>query len=123
MSNYDHGATLERSVKSCLQANGYFAVKSGGSKGPVDVVAIKRGEILLVQCKTDGYLSPLERVELRKLALDLGAVPLSAGWHKNGRAARVIRFTELTSMGPAGNREWTPDYGMNMQTHVQEGEQ
>jgi len=43
-----------------------------------------------------------------------------ARWVKEGRAARTPGFRELTSMGPAGNRDWTPDHGMQSHPHTQE---
>ena len=113
MSRYDGGADLERAAKKVLEDSGYYVVRSAGSKGAADLVALKMGEALLVQCKKGGrYLEPAERVALRKLALSVGAVCLVAWWHKEGRAARTVAFDELTSMGPAGFRSWTPDHGL-----------
>lgn len=109
MTNYRNGAELERAAKHLLEDDGYHVIKSGGSKGITDLVALKPGEILLIQCKTDGYLTPAERVALRRIALRLGAVPLVGMWVKKGRAARTVGFAELVSMGPAGNRPWAPD--------------
>jgi Restriction endonuclease len=109
-SGYRNGADLERAVKHHLEANGYeLVIKSGGSKGKVDVIALKPGETLLVQCKLAGTMSPADRVALRSLAYDLGAVPLLARWVKEGSAARTIGYTEITSRAPAGHRPWTPD--------------
>jgi Holliday junction resolvase len=127
VSGYRDGADLERAVKHYLEDNGYsLVIKSGGSKGKVDVIGLKRGETVLVQCKRhiitkEGWrlgrgaaaMSPADRMELRRLALVLGAVPLLAVWVKEGNAAREIGFTELTSMGPAGNRPWTPDHALS----------
>ena len=118
-ANYRRGADLERAAKRYLEDNGYYVIKSAGSKGVADLVAIKPGETLYVQCKLDGYLLPDERVRFRQAALKSGAVPLVARWTKNGRAARRLGWRELTSMGPAGNRDWTPDHGMNVQTQEQ----
>ena len=115
-SNYRRGADLERAAKKYLEDNGYYVIKSAGSKGVADLVGIKPGETLYVQCKTDGYLLPDERVRFRQAALKSGAVPLVARWAKEGRAAREIGFRELTSMGPAGNRDWTPDHAMRKET-------
>jgi Holliday junction resolvase-like predicted endonuclease len=113
VSGYRNGADLERAVKHDLEDNGYLLViKSGGSKGKVDVIAMKPGEIVLVQCKLSGAMSPADRVNLRKLALTLCAVPVLARWVKEGTAARAIGYTELISMGPAGNRPWTPDHAI-----------
>jgi Holliday junction resolvase len=112
-SGYRNGADLERAVKHYLEDNGYvLVIKSGGSKGKVDVIGLKRGETVLVQCKRSGEIRPAERTALRQLALDLGAIPIVARWYKEGNAARTIAFIELTSMGPAGNRLWTPDHAI-----------
>jgi len=119
-ANYRRGADLERAAKHYLEDNGYYVIKSAGSKGIADLVGIKPGEILYVQCKLDGYLTPAERVSFRQAALASGAVPVVARWVKEGRAARTPGFRELTSMGPAGNRDWTPDHGMQSHPHTQE---
>lgn len=128
-SGYRNGADLERAVKTHLQDNGYLLViKSGGSKGKVDVVGFKRGETVFVQCKRGGNtpisledwrqgrgaaaMSPADRLAFRQLALALGAVPLTCRWVKDGTAARQLGYTELTAMGPAGNRPWTPDHAL-----------
>ena len=113
MSRYDGGADLERAAKKLLEDNGYYVVRSAGSKGAADLAALKPGEVLLVQCKKGGrYLEPAERVALRKLAISLQATCLVARWHKEGRSARTVAFDELTSMGPAGFRSWSPDHGL-----------
>ena len=114
MTRYEGGAELERAAKKVLEDNGYYVIRSAGSKGIIDLSAFKVGETLLIQCKTDGYLTPAERVSLRKLAMLLGVVCLVARWHKEGRAARVVAFSELMSMGPAGHRPWTPDHGLEL---------
>jgi len=119
-ANYRRGADLERAAKHYLEDNGYYVIKSAGSKGIADLVGIKPGEILYVQCKLDGDLTPAERVSFRQAALASGAVPVVARWVKEGRAARTPGFRELTSMGPAGNRDWTPDHGMQSHPHTQE---
>ena len=113
-SGYRNGADLERAVKHHLEDNGYLLViKSGGSKGKVDVIGLKRGETVIVQCKRSGTaVRPADRVALWFLAADLGVIPLLASWAKEGNAARTIAYTELISMGPAGNRPWTPDHAL-----------
>jgi Holliday junction resolvase len=109
-TDYRRGGDLERAAKKILEDNGYYAVKSAGSKGKVDVLALKAGEVLMVQCKTGGYLSPAERGGLRELARRNGATALAAYWHKDGRAARRVQFVVLLPLDVA--REWDPDYGL-----------
>lgn len=112
MSQYSGGADLERAAKKTLEDNGYYVIRSAGSKGAVDLAALKPGELVFVQCKTDGRIGPAERIVFRNLCLAQRAACLVARWHKEGRAARVVAFAELTSMGPAGHRPWTPDHGL-----------
>jgi Holliday junction resolvase len=50
-TNYERGRELEYDAMAVLRANGYYAIRSAGSKGAVDVCAIKRGQVLFVQCK------------------------------------------------------------------------
>ena len=115
VSRYDGGAALERAAKKLLEGSGYYVVRSAGSKGVADMVALKPDEVVLVQCKTDGYLSPGERVAFRGLCVRLGAVCVVGWWERTGpRGGRSAAFLELTSMGPAGFRSWIPDHGLEV---------
>jgi Holliday junction resolvase len=67
MTQYERGANFERRVKRWLEGQGYFCVRSAGSKGPVDLVAVGPYETVLVQCKKGGRMSPEERNELLRL--------------------------------------------------------
>lgn len=112
-SRYDGGADLERAAKKLLEDNGYYVMRSAGSKGAIDVAAFKSREVVFVQCKTDGYLAPAERMVFRQLCLTARATCLVARWERSGpRGGRSVAFVELTSMGPAGFRSWTPDHGL-----------
>jgi len=119
-ANYRRGADLERAAKHYLEDNGYYVIKSAGSKGAADLAAFKPGEILFVQCKLDGYLTPAERVKFWQAAVASGAVAVAACWIKEGRAARTLSFRELTNVGPKANRDWAPDYGMQSHPRAQE---
>ena len=110
MSTVRAGGDLERAVKKDLEINGYFAMKSGGSRGKADVMAAKPAELLLVQCKKDGVMGPGDRHDLYVLASWLGAVPLMASWRKDGRKARTIAYTRLHGAVPP--TPWTPDHAM-----------
>ena len=63
MSNYARGANFERRVKKMLEKDCWFVIRSAGSHSPVDLVAIKRDEIKLIQCKIRKP-SPKERESL-----------------------------------------------------------
>ena len=49
---YNKGANCERTVKKKLEDAGHFVVRSAGSKGPADLVAVNEdGEAILIQCE------------------------------------------------------------------------
>ena len=74
LSNYTKGANFERLVKKQLETDGCFVVKSGGSRGKVDLLAInKLGEKLFIQCKLHGIISNSEKDALLQLALEYSA--------------------------------------------------
>jgi len=41
VSRYDAGAAAERKAKAELEERGYLVVRSAGSKGPADLIAVK----------------------------------------------------------------------------------
>ena len=65
---YSVGYYFERRVRAWLEDRGWVVFRTGGSRGPVDLVALKAGEVLLVQVKVDGVLSPRERQDLYQLS-------------------------------------------------------
>lgn len=74
-SNYVKGRRFEYSTMSFLRKNGYYCIRSYGSKGLFDVIAVPSkintltdypAGTLLIQCKTNGYVPPAERERLKK---------------------------------------------------------
>ena len=115
---YRDGRKLEYALTSngkqpgWCRANGYEPFRSSGSHGKIDVIAMKPGELLFIQCKKTGTLSKADGAELLRLARMVGAVPLLAQWRQIGNAARHPMFWEIT---PAGLRLWTPDHALQME--------
>ena len=93
-SNYSKGRNLEYSVRERLKALGYIVFRCAGSR-PVDLIAIREGKILLVECKAglNPYLSPNQLnhiIEISKIAV---ATPVLAV-RKRYREVRWFRITE-----------------------------
>jgi hypothetical protein len=104
---------------------GYTCLRSSGSKGAVDVVAVARavdwstaphwmdeedGDIwppLFIQCKiTNPVIPPAERHAVQDLAFRAGAVPLVAYWAKHETTGlKAVHFRRLT--GPLA-KDWLP---------------
>lgn len=115
MSNYQRGVRFERAVREDLRSHGYHVIRSAGSKTKVDLMAIKPGELLLVQCKLPGSQLPSsEWNELRQLARYCGARPVVA-LKVDGKASPFYR--EIWTDAPRGRRRdlgthwgaWSPD--------------
>jgi Holliday junction resolvase len=89
--NKRNGTVRENRVKELLEDDGYFVVRSAGSGGVADLVALKRGQVLLIQVKSEAYLGPAGWNGLWFTALNIGAVPIHAAklpgsrqvvWHR-----------------------------------------
>jgi len=107
---YVKGRKLEYATMADLEDNGYTCWRTAGSHGKTDIIALKPGELLFIQCKLDGKAPPAERFKLRQLAQWAGASPLLAGWVKPGRAARFIAYVNIArELDP---RVWTPNHGI-----------
>ena len=77
-AQYRRGTALERRVRDELISAGYFVIRSAGSKSSVDLAAIKKGQVLFVQCKRSGSLPSREWNDLYGAAVVSGALPVLA---------------------------------------------
>jgi Holliday junction resolvase len=108
MTRYQDGTRFEHVVRKQLEEDGYWCTRSAGSKTKVDLVAIKPGQVLLVQCKRDGRCAPAERAAIVSLAqcLPLVAVPVLA-WKHVGSTA--ILLDRITGLGPKDRAPFVTD--------------
>lgn len=97
---YRRGVRFEHETLADLEANGYFAVRTPGSKGVADIVAVKVGQVLFVQCKISGSLPPAPWNGLYDTAMTFGAVPVLA----ERPGAHVVRYWRLDTRKDAGRR-------------------
>ena len=101
MTNYARGRRLEYDTINALQAHGWNTIRAAGSHGTVDILAWKRQELLAIQCKVDGKLSPAERFQLRNVTAHLpGPVTVLVALRP------TVRFREITGPGPKEWVEW-----------------
>lgn len=104
-TNYERGRQLEYDAKAALDANGYLTVRSAGSKGAVDIMAIKPGQVLLVQCKRQHKaLSAEEWNVLYGLATAYRAIAILAEREPH----HPITWWQLTGPKKRGQRSGLP---------------
>ena len=68
---YAKGRGFEWEVMDLIRPGFPLVVRSAGSHGVVDVTAIRKGEVWIIQCKTDGSISREERDGLLELGKKL----------------------------------------------------
>lgn len=101
------GANFELKIMHDLQRYGYLALRSSGSRGAVDVVAIGDLTTLVIQAKiSKPVISPAERRAVLALAGRMGpsAVPLVAY-----RVGGKVGYRLLTGPGPKDWTLWEPE--------------
>jgi len=89
---YRLGRQVEYAVRDALKKAGFFTLRSPRSGGPVDVIAIRRGLILLIQCKRSLGLGPSEWNDIFNLADSVGAIAILAG-RPTGRGLVYYQLT------------------------------
>ena len=67
-TRYAYGRALEYQIQAELGQFGYTTMRSSGSKGLIDVIAMRQGEYLFIQAKRNGRLDPGEWNALYRLA-------------------------------------------------------
>lgn len=91
-SMYRRGRAFEYRVRDDLRSRKYFVLRSPRSGSPVDLVAIKPGKVLFVQCKRHGQLLREEWNTFYELACSVDAEPILAAT-PTGRGIKYWRLT------------------------------
>jgi Holliday junction resolvase len=94
-SLYRIGRSFEYRVRDLLKAHKFIVTRSPASKSPVDLFAIGRDCVLLVQCKRSGGIGVKEWNILYDLADSVGAIPVLTMMHPSGRGALFFEMTGL----------------------------
>lgn len=110
MSNYSRGRDFEWRVRDYLRDNGYEVTRAAGSKTKLDLIAMKPGQLLFVQCKRTSLPGPAERVEIVRLAQMVGAVPLVATRGARGTGGPLLRRLLNDGSDPKAIEHFTIDF-------------
>jgi len=82
VSKYARGRRVEYKVKDILSKAGWYVWRLAASK-PFDLIAIKNGEILIIECKRQSSLTKLEKTKLLEIAKNGGATVILAKYQNN----------------------------------------
>ena len=73
MTAYQRGVRLEYLARNVLRQQGYVVIRSAGSHSPIDLVALNKHDLRLVQVKKAGQSVRLALQQLVGLAVPPGA--------------------------------------------------
>jgi hypothetical protein len=108
MSAYSRGNAYEVRAMEAFIIDGYHVWQARGSKGAADLIAVKPGQIVLVQVK--GAAKPIGHDGwngLLALARLVDAVPVVADWPDWRRAdAGPMRLRRITAAHRKHSPEW-----------------
>lgn len=124
-SMYRLGRALEYRSRDHLRKLGYFVLRSPASQSPLDLVAIRKGEVVFIQCKRSGHLSPKEWNEFFTLSLSVGALPLLAEMHPRGHGVQYHKLLALKdgSKSRQPYEEFVPQMAVINQREMFDGKQ
>ena len=99
-TKYRIGRAFEYKCRDHLKSLGFFVMRSPRSSSPVDLVAIRPGEVLFVQCKRNGVLGVADWNALIELAESSGATPILAA----DQPRSTPRYVRMTSRKDGSRR-------------------
>jgi len=99
LSNYEAGRRLEYRVRDIFRKQGFLVIRAAQSK-PIDLVCMKDGRSMLIECKAGrSFLGEDRRKELLSLSDQAGAVMVLAR-----RRKRSVELTKLVDGQPLDPR-------------------
>lgn len=96
---YARGRQFELRVRKNLERNGWVVMRSPQSRGPFDLIALRRGSILLLQCKAGGGMGRADWNTLFDVADRAGAVCVFVT-----RLGRAISYNRMLAKKTAAVR-------------------
>jgi len=105
-TNYHRGRNFEYRVKKYLEEKGYFVVRSAGSHGIFDLIAIEKLDygvsydnfVYGIQCRVDGKVKKEEIEEMKKIYENFGIIPIIAFRDGKKLAFKNVYFNVLVEM-------------------------
>jgi len=76
--SYRKGYKFEREIFNIFQSAGYYCIRSAGSHGVFDIVAIKDGITFGIQCKYNNHITTRELIAMKNAYKQYGIIPLYA---------------------------------------------
>ena len=76
--SYKKGYRFEREIFNLFSSAGFYVIRSAGSHGTFDLIAIKDGVVFGIQCKYNNHLNKREEMAMKLAFKQYGIIPLYA---------------------------------------------
>jgi Holliday junction resolvase len=93
---YKRGRNFEYIVARAFRLLGWWVLRSPQSRSPIDLLAVKAGRILAIQCKRGASITVAQKQELIDLAKSLGAMAILATRESPKKRKLVLLGTDET---------------------------
>lgn len=98
--NYVRGRAFEYRVRDMFRKRGYFVIRSAQSK-IIDLVCLRSGRTILVECKTgSSRLKPADRERLKDMTETTGAEILLFRRRKGKRGVMILSLPDMKEVRP-----------------------
>jgi len=97
--SYRKGRRFEWEVRRILEDKGWLTVRVARSK-PLDLIALKNGSILLIECKYSSRISDKDRSKLIEMAKITSGKPILALRKKYERRIHFINLEDGEQFNP-----------------------
>lgn len=116
---YARGRRFEYRTKDYLKKLGWFVVRQPKSTFP-DIIALRDGSILVIECKVDGYIPSTKRRHIVRLARkQIGGRAILAF-----RRGRELLLSELSPKSAKFDKPFDPQvFGFHVEETLHEGDQ
>ena len=84
-TNYQRGYRLERLAVKQLRDKGYYVIRSAGSHGAADIIALNPTTIMIIQIGVKGRKDAADREMLRRVPAPAGAIREMWLWDSKAR--------------------------------------
>lgn len=82
--SYRRGRRFEYEVRDLFRSRGWFVIRAAASK-PIDLVCVKKGSTVLVECKYSDRPTRAELEEVRTISQNIGVTAVIAIKERYGR--------------------------------------
>jgi len=97
--SYKKGYRFEREIFNLFSSAGFYCVRSAGSHGTFDIIAVKHGITFGIQCKYNNNLNETEKQAMFNAYEQYGIIPIYA-FRKKNKPLQLVSLIDNKPINP-----------------------